>query len=84
MVYTYFQSKNPNLGKFWRALEWKSLVYSLALCNILHPFGIYYSYLLNFMAFWWQFGIFPHVLVHCVIKNLATLLSSAFSSTAFS
>jgi hypothetical protein len=21
----YFQTKNPNLGKFWRALEWKIL-----------------------------------------------------------
>jgi hypothetical protein len=24
----YFQTKNPNLGKFWRVLEWKMLVYS--------------------------------------------------------
>jgi hypothetical protein len=23
----YFQTKNPNLGKFWRALESKMLVY---------------------------------------------------------
>jgi hypothetical protein len=22
-----FQTQNPNLGKFWRALEWKMLVY---------------------------------------------------------
>jgi hypothetical protein len=22
----YFQTKNPNLGKFWMALEWKMLV----------------------------------------------------------
>jgi hypothetical protein len=25
----YFQTKNPSMGKFWRALEWKSLVYSI-------------------------------------------------------
>jgi hypothetical protein len=29
-----FQTKNPNLGKFWKALEWKSLFF-------LWPFGIY-------------------------------------------
>jgi hypothetical protein len=25
----YFQTKNPNLGKFWRALELKRSVYSM-------------------------------------------------------
>jgi hypothetical protein len=34
-----FKPKNPNLGKFWRALEWERLVYSLAIWNILRPFG---------------------------------------------
>jgi hypothetical protein len=29
-----FQTKNPNLGKFWRALEWEMLVY-------LWSFGIF-------------------------------------------
>jgi hypothetical protein len=24
----YFQTENPNLGKFWRAMEWKRLVHS--------------------------------------------------------
>jgi hypothetical protein len=23
----YFQTQNPNLGKFWRALEWNILIY---------------------------------------------------------
>jgi hypothetical protein len=27
----YFQTKNPNLGKFGRALEWKRLLNSLAI-----------------------------------------------------
>jgi hypothetical protein len=27
----YFQTKNPNLGKFWRALDWKMLVDFMAL-----------------------------------------------------
>jgi hypothetical protein len=35
----FFQTKNPNLGKFWRALEWKMLVYFMAIWYILWPFG---------------------------------------------
>jgi hypothetical protein len=30
----YFQPKNPNLGKFWMALEWKMFVYITAIWNI--------------------------------------------------
>jgi hypothetical protein len=25
----YYQTKNPDLGKFWRVLKWKILVYSV-------------------------------------------------------
>jgi hypothetical protein len=35
-----FQPENPNLGKFWRALERKMLVYVMAIWNILRSFGI--------------------------------------------
>jgi hypothetical protein len=55
-----FQTKNPNLGKFWRAFEWKMLVYFMAIWNILWPFGIIYGHLEYFMAIWynlWPFGI---------------------------
>jgi hypothetical protein len=58
-----FQTKNPNLGKFWRVLLWKILVY------------FYHS--VYFKAIWnilWQFGIFFPVLVFWTKKNLATLL----------
>jgi hypothetical protein len=48
----YFITKNPNLGKFRRALEWKILVYFnghlgyiTAIWDILLPFGIYYCHL---------------------------------------
>jgi hypothetical protein len=41
----YFQTKNSNLGKYWRALEWKRLVYSM-------PFGIDYGRRVYFMANW--------------------------------
>jgi hypothetical protein len=53
----YFQTKNPNLGKFWRALEWKMLVYFMVIWNILRPFRIYYGHL----VIWYispRFGIF--------------------------
>jgi hypothetical protein len=36
----YFQTKNPYLGKFGRALEWKTEVYLITIWNILCPFGI--------------------------------------------
>jgi hypothetical protein len=37
-----FQTKNPNLGKFWRALEWKMLVFMI-IWNILWPL-VYFSH----------------------------------------
>jgi hypothetical protein len=39
----YFQTKDPNLGKFCSALDWKMLKYSMAICDILRPFGILYD-----------------------------------------
>jgi hypothetical protein len=36
-----FQTKNPNLGKFWMALEWKMLLYFMVIWNILRSFGIF-------------------------------------------
>jgi hypothetical protein len=35
----YFKTKNPNLGKFWRVLEWERLVYTMAIWYILWAFG---------------------------------------------
>jgi hypothetical protein len=40
-----FQTKNPNLGKFCRALECKMLVYFMVIWNILGLFGIFYGHL---------------------------------------
>jgi hypothetical protein len=40
----YFQTKNPNLGKFWRALKSNILVYVMSICNIyLRLFCIIYG-----------------------------------------
>jgi hypothetical protein len=55
----YFQTKNTDLGKFWRVLQWKVLVYYMPIWSIiwlfeyiLWPFGI-----LRFMFS--RFGMFP-------------------------
>jgi hypothetical protein len=47
----YFQTKNADWGKFWRALEWKRLVCSMAIWNILWSFG-------NSVAIWYIFHRF--------------------------
>jgi hypothetical protein len=55
------QTQNTNLGKFWRALQWKILVYFTAIWYILWPFGILYGHLVYCMVNWyilWPFGIF--------------------------
>jgi hypothetical protein len=36
----YFKTKSPNLGIFWRALEWKMLVYFMAIWYNVWPFGV--------------------------------------------
>jgi hypothetical protein len=50
----YFQTKNPNLGEFWRVLQWNELVYFTAIWSILQHFCIFYGHLVNL----WSFGIF--------------------------
>jgi hypothetical protein len=67
----YFQTKNHNLGKFWRVKVgevgkiYGHSGYFTAIWYIMGPFGIFYGY----------FCIFP-VLVGCAKKNLAILLWS--------
>jgi hypothetical protein len=49
----YFQTQNPNLGKFYRVLRWKMLVYFTAFWFILLPFGIHILWLFGiFSSFW--------------------------------
>jgi hypothetical protein len=64
-----FQTKNPTLGKLWRAFDWKMLIYFMAVWNILQTFGILSDRLVHLVLIWY---IFP-VLVSCIKKNLATL-----------
>jgi hypothetical protein len=39
----YFQTKNPNLGKFWRVLRSEMLLYFTAILSILRPFCIFHG-----------------------------------------
>jgi hypothetical protein len=40
----FIQTKNPNLGKFWRVLQRKMLYFN-AICSILRSFGIFFPVL---------------------------------------
>jgi hypothetical protein len=51
-----FQTKNPNLGKFWRSLEWKMLVYFYDHQEYLT--AIWYVYLMDIWYILWSFGIY--------------------------
>jgi hypothetical protein len=53
----FFQTKNPNLGKFWRVLQWKILVYFMIIWSISRPFEIFCGHLVYFVVIWY---IFPH------------------------
>jgi hypothetical protein len=64
-----FRTKNLNLGKFWRVLQWKMLAYCIDIWSILQSFGIFYGHWVYFVVIWYNFP----VLVFCTKKNLATL-----------
>jgi hypothetical protein len=66
-----FQTKNPNLGKFWRVLQWKMLVYFRTIWSILRPLEIFYGQVVYFVFIW-------YILVCCTEKNLATLCPNKF------
>jgi hypothetical protein len=53
-----FQTKNPNLGKFWRALDGKTLIHFRAIWNILRMFGIFYAHLVHFVIILYIFSGF--------------------------
>jgi hypothetical protein len=60
----YFQTKNPNLSKFWRFLQWKDVGNCLAIWYILRPFSLFFGHLVYFMC------------VVCTKKNLAALMAT--------
>jgi hypothetical protein len=68
-----FQTKNPNLGKFWRDLDWKRFMYFTTIWNILWRFGIFYDHWVHFVFIWYIFSSFGTMYQ----KNLAALLKYA-------
>jgi hypothetical protein len=54
----YFQTKIPILGKFWMVLEWKVLVYFMALWSVLRTFGIFHGHSVYFGYVWYIFSRF--------------------------
>jgi hypothetical protein len=54
----FFQTKNPNLGKLRRVLQWKILVYFITIRSILRPLEIFYAHLVNFGEIWYIFPRF--------------------------
>jgi hypothetical protein len=56
----YFQTKNPVLGKFWRALDWKMSIYFKDIWNILQTFGIFYNCLVHFVFIRYFFRFWYH------------------------
>jgi hypothetical protein len=64
-----FRTKNLNLGKHWKALNWEMFRCFMAIWNFLWRFGIFYNHLVLLVLIWY---ILP-VLVSCNKKNLATL-----------
>jgi hypothetical protein len=78
----YFQTKNPNFGKFWRDLQWKMLVYLMSVWSILRHlvYLVFISFVLwsfDIDSSVWcilpRFGVFYLSLLCCNKKNLATL-----------
>jgi hypothetical protein len=54
----YFQTKNPTLGKFWRVLQRKMIVYLMVIWSILRPIGVIYGHLVQFFIHWYIFSCF--------------------------
>jgi hypothetical protein len=65
----YFLTKNPDLGKLSRGLQWMRLVYFIAIWSIIRTFGIIYGHLFIFFG---ELVHFP-VLVSINKWNLAAL-----------
>jgi hypothetical protein len=50
-----FQTKNPNLGQFWKVMQWKILVYFMDTWSILRSFVIFYRHLVELVVIWYIF-----------------------------
>jgi hypothetical protein len=46
-----FQTKNANLCRLWRVLQWKMFLYFMSIWSIFRPFGIFSPSLVHFTRF---------------------------------
>jgi hypothetical protein len=53
-----FQTKNPNLGKFCRVLQWKRMEYLLDSWSILRSYVIFYGHFVKFVVIRYIFSRF--------------------------
>jgi hypothetical protein len=53
-----FKPKYPNLGKFWRVLQWKILVHFMTIWCILVLLEIFNGHLVYFVVIWYIFPRF--------------------------
>jgi hypothetical protein len=54
----FFSNQKSQFGKFWSALDWKMLIYFMAIWNILQTFGIFYDLLVHFVFIWYILSCF--------------------------
>jgi hypothetical protein len=66
----YFLTENPELGKFWRVLHCKLLVYYMSIWSILRPLDIFSGHLVYFMVILVYFGAIWYILRPFGICNL--------------
>jgi hypothetical protein len=78
-----FSNKKPNLGKFWRDLQWKMLVYFRGIWSILWPFGIFYGYLVYILQFWYVLPrkIWQSCYVHWIEAEKAIIKTKNFANS---
>jgi hypothetical protein len=74
----YFQTKNSNLGKFWRVLQWNFLVYFMVIWSILRPFDKCCGHLFCFVVMWYIFPTFG--ILHHEISGNPTLTARTTTS----
>jgi hypothetical protein len=79
----FFHTKNPYLGKFWRALEWTMLVCFMTFWNILRPFGKHNLWPFGIVFGNLSFGIFFPFWFVWTKKNLATLVFTLIRHNIF-
>jgi hypothetical protein len=78
-----FQTKNTDLGKFWRVLQRKMLVYFVSIWSILRALEIFFGHVVYFVVIWYIFPRFGmlyqeksgnpgpcHTVIEIIVKSI--------------